>query len=161
MITPEVADLGTRLAEVVARNAAGAIGSKVRAIRARKLDQDAMNELIELVNDLIADKNELIGISQTLEQEIVARRISDNDITYITTRLIPVVERVMSLTDDSNAVEVLEAVKSVVSVETLTIMQLVGFDFRRAVGEPLTTLVERLILNQVPEPDRGRTPKRR
>ena len=31
-----------------------------------------MNELIELVNDLIADKNELIGVATAFEQELVA-----------------------------------------------------------------------------------------
>jgi hypothetical protein len=42
-----------------------------------------------------------------------------------------------------------------VTTETLTIMQLVGFNFRRAIGEPLTTLVERLILSRVPAPDQS------
>ena len=51
---------------------------------------------------------------------------------------------------DEAARELLDALKSLVSVETVTIMQLVGFNFRRAIGEPLTTLVERLILKQVP-----------
>lgn len=34
-------------------------------------------------------------------------------------------------------------------------MQLVGFNFRRAIGEPLTTLIERLILSRVPAPDQS------
>ncbi|MEV5001764.1 hypothetical protein [Nocardioides sp. LML1-1-1.1] len=153
MITPEMAALGTRLAEAIARNAASAIGSKVNAIRARKLDQAAMNELIELVNDLISDKNELIGIAQGYEQELVAQRISDNDITYITTQLLPLVEQLSGFADDREGAEAVKAIKSLVTAETLTIMQLVGFNFRRAIGEPLTTLVERLILSQVPAPD--------
>ena len=156
MIDPNFSELTTQLAELVTRNAAGAVTSKVGAIRARKLDQAAMNELIELVNDLIADKNELIGLATAFEQELVAQRISDADITYITTRLFPVVEQVAGLAgDDQQSREAIDALKSLVTPEMLTIMQLVGFNFRRAIGEPLTTLVERMILSRVPAPDQS------
>lgn len=65
--------------------------------------------------------------------------------------MIPVVEKLADLSEaDDETQEVVGAVKSLVSVETVTIMQLVGFNFRRAIGEPLTALVERLILEQVP-----------
>jgi len=151
---PDISELTTQLAELITRNAASAVVSKISAIRARKLDQEAMNELIELVNDLIADKNELIGLATAFEQELVAQRISDHDITYITTKLFPVVEQLANVADDNGeASEALEAIKSLVRPETLTIMQLVGFNFRRAIGEPLTTIVERLILSRVPAPD--------
>jgi hypothetical protein len=156
MIDPNVSKLATQLAEIVTRNAASAVQSRISAIRARKLDQQAMNELIELVNDLIADKNELIGVATAFEQELVAQRISDEDITYITTTLLPVVERLANFTDNTEqAGEALDAIKSLVTPETLTIMQLVGFNFRRALGEPLTTLIERLILSRVPAPDQS------
>lgn len=85
VIDPNVSELTTQLAEIVTRNAASAVTSRISAIRARKLDQQAMNELTELVNDLIADKNALIGVATAFEQELVAQRISDKDITCITT----------------------------------------------------------------------------
>lgn len=154
MIAPELAQLATQLADVIARNAASAVASKVSAIRARKLDQAAMNELIELVNDLIADKNELAGLATAFEQELVAQRISDTDITFITSELLPVVERLSKFAgDDAESEEALAAIQGLVTTEMLTIMQLVGFNFRRAIGEPLTTLVERLILSRMPPPD--------
>ncbi len=150
----ELSQVTAQLADVIARNAASAVSSRVSAIRARKLDQEAINELTELVNDLIADKNELIAIAAALEQELVAQRISENDITYITTTLIPVVEQLAGMADDNEqARQALDAIKSLVRPETLTIMQLVGFNFRRAIGEPLTTVVERLILARAPKPE--------
>ena len=75
MVASDVTQLVTQLAEVIARNAGSAVLSKISAIRARKLDQSAMNELIELVNDLIADKNELIGVATAFEQELVAQQM--------------------------------------------------------------------------------------
>jgi hypothetical protein len=156
MTSPEISQIATELANVITRNAASAVSSRLSAIRARKLDQETMNELIELVNDLIADKNELIGIATAFEQELVAQRIADTDITYITTQLLPVAEQLAGFAgEDDGAREAVDAIKSLVTAETLTIMQLVGFNFRRAVGEPLTTLVERLILSRVPGPEQS------
>lgn len=154
MIDPEVSQVATQLADVIARNAGSAVVSRISAIRARKLDQEAMNELIELVNDLIADKNELIGIATAYEQELVAQRISDADIAYITTTLLPLVEKLAGFAgEDEETAEALDAIKSLITPETLTIMQLVGFNFRRAIGEPLTALVQLLILSRVPAPE--------
>ena len=36
------------------------------------------------------------------------------------------------------------------SVEMLTVLQLVGFNFKQAIGEPLTLLLQRLITSQTP-----------
>jgi hypothetical protein len=152
VIEPNTTVLATQLASVAARNAASTVSSKIAALRARKHDQEVVNDLIELVNDLVEDKNELIGIAQAFKQELVAQRISDDDITYITTSFLPVVEELVGFAedDDSNTTRAIEAIKSLITPETLTIMQLVGFNFRRAIGEPLTTLVERLILSRMP-----------
>jgi hypothetical protein len=155
MIEPNTTALATQLATVAARNAASTVSSKIAAFRARKHDQGVMNDLIELVNDLVEDKNEVIGIARAFEQELVAQRISDDDINYITTSFLPVVEELAGFAedDDSNTARAIEAIKGLITPETLTIMQLVGFNFRRAIGEPLTVLVERLILSRVPTPD--------
>jgi hypothetical protein len=103
-------------------------------------------------NDLIADKNKLVGIAQAFEQELVAQVISDKEITYITTEILPLVEQLTGLAggDDDDPAAAVNALKSLVTPETLTIMQLVGFNFRRAIGEPLTNLVERLIDSRAP-----------
>jgi hypothetical protein len=74
VITPDIAELELQLANAAVRNAASAVTNKVNAIRARKLDQAAMNDLVKLVNELVDDKNQLIGIAQAYEQELVAQR---------------------------------------------------------------------------------------
>jgi hypothetical protein len=39
----------------------------------------------------------------------------------------------------------MEIIKPLLSVETLTVLQLLGFNFKQAIGEPLTELVAGLI----------------
>jgi hypothetical protein len=46
--------------------------------------------------------------------------------------------------------------QEVVSVEMLTVLQLVGFNFKAAIGEPLTQVVEGLILQLAPSQPRPR-----
>ena len=48
-----------------------------------------------------------------------------------------------------NQVEV-EPIKKILSVETLTIMQLIGFNYKKAIGEPLTLLLKKAIESKIP-----------
>lgn len=44
----------------------------------------------------------------------------------------------------------LEQLKKVISSETLTIKQLIGFNFKQAIGEPLTLLTRKTIESRIP-----------
>lgn len=46
--------------------------------------------------------------------------------------------------------QMMDALKSILSVETLTIMQLIGFNYREAIGKPLTELVAASITSRIP-----------
>ena len=46
----------------------------------------------------------------------------------------------------------LEIIKDLLTKETLTVAQLIGFNFKAAIGQPLTELTERAILAKVPTP---------
>lgn len=152
MTSPELASLATTLGEIAIRNTASLVASRVSAIRARKNDREAINELVELVNELLEDKTELVSIARSFEDELVAQRISDDDIRYITSQLVPAVERLFALSGEADIElqQQLELVKSVLTPDLLKIMRLVGFNYRQAIGEPLTSLVERLILKNMP-----------
>ncbi|MCI4658479.1 hypothetical protein [Cryobacterium zhongshanensis] len=71
---------------------------------------------------------------------------------YITETVVPLVEKLMGLSqnDDSDNSQVIEAIKPLLSIETVNVLQLLGFNFRKAIGEPLTELVERAILSKAP-----------
>jgi len=147
-MTVEIATLAAELASIAVRNTASAVFTRVKAIRTGKQHAEQVNELNAIINELVDDRNQLIAIAQAFEQELVAQRISNDDISYITEKLIPAAERLMELTgggQDAQVTETVDLLKTVVSVEMLTVMQLVGFNFKRAIGEPLTNLVEALI----------------
>lgn len=153
-VDPQIADLGIKLGEAALRNTAGAVLDKIKSVKAKKNDKETINELEEIINSLIADKNELVGIGEAYKQELVAQQISQDDIEYITESFIPRLKELVDLTasDDTaaNVEKFVDVLKPLLSVEMLTVLQLVGFNFKRAIGEPLTLLLQKAITSRVP-----------
>jgi hypothetical protein len=85
----------------------------------------------------------LVRIANAYEDELVAQRLTADDITYISENLVPILKQLAASTTPEavRADAALEALRTLLSVETVTVLQLVGFNFRRAIGEPLTDLV--------------------
>lgn len=155
--TKLLAELGARLSESAVRNTAGAISDKISSIKTKRDDKQAIRELENIVNSLLDDKNELVRIAQAYEQELVSQKISDEDITYITNTLVPLIERLINSIEDEdertkNQVYI-DTIKSIVSKEMITVLQLVGFNFKQAIGEPLTTLIRSMIESKTPTND--------
>lgn len=145
----QLIDLGIKLSESLAKNTASAIFTKIKAIKARKDDRETINELEEIIQELISDKNELLQISQAFQQELMAQKITEVEIEYITQKLMPKLQELAKVTG-SNVDEMVNILSPVISKEALTILQLLGFNFRKAIGEPLTILLEKLILSKLP-----------
>lgn len=156
-VDPELADLGVRLADTAIRNTAGAIANKIKTVKAKKDDKVTIQELEEIVNSLIDDKNELLQIAQAYKQDLVAQQISQEDIEYITDEFIPILKDLIKQTssNENNSTptdmeKALDSLTPLLSVEMLTVLQLVGFNFKKAIGEPLTILLHKFIMSKVP-----------
>lgn len=137
--------LAIRLAESVVRNTAGAIADRVNVIKTKKDAAQQVAELEQIINDLISDKTELVRIAHAYESELVAQRISADDVRYISANLVPVIKQLVdsasSSNQDAQPTDMMALLEPILSVETVTILQLLGFNFRSAIGEPLTQLV--------------------
>ncbi len=152
---PQLQALAAQLADTAIRNTAGSIADRIGAAKARKKDQETIAELEEIVYGLLSDKSELVQIAQAYEQELVAQRISTVDIEYISTNFVPLLQRLIKSAADNNSQdgaveqEIIDLIQPLLSVETVTVLQLIGFNFRKAIGEPLTELVSKLILSKI------------
>jgi hypothetical protein len=140
------AELASNLIEASARNTATYIADKIRASKAKKNDKETINELEEIIQNLLNDKLEIQRIAQAYEQELTSQKITEGDIEYITDNLLPIFSEFIP----NEQIENFEQIKSLLSVETLTIMQLLGFNYKRAIGEPLTLLVQKTIESKIP-----------
>jgi hypothetical protein len=152
----DIADLGARLSEATVRNTAGAIRDKIKAIKTKREQKEVIQELEEIISDLIDDKNELKQIAEGYKEEFVAQQISQEEIEYITQTVIPVLKELIEASDNGNSAaaanmdKTLDVLTSILSVETLTVLQLLGFNFKQAIGEPLTQLLRQFIASKTP-----------
>lgn len=55
---PVIAELATQTATVIVQNTASVVASKLQTIKAQKNDRQAVEELTEIINDLVAENAE-------------------------------------------------------------------------------------------------------
>ncbi|WP_409483033.1 hypothetical protein [Arsenicicoccus dermatophilus] len=167
-------ELGVRLTELVAKNATSRVATRIETKKAAGRSDETITELQEIISELLDERSELQLIAQAFRDRVRAETIDVADLAYITENLVPLVERLISLgakdgqqadteSDDETSgepgdipSEVLDLVKRLVSKEMLTLLQLVGFNYKRAIGEPLTSVVEsyiRVLIRENEEPD--------
>ncbi len=140
------------LSEAAVRNAAATVADRISAAKARKRDKETIAALEDIVNELLADKSELVRIAQAFDDELVAQRLSSDDVNFITENLLPLIRQLMEVSDqDVLEPQMLDALKSILAAETLTIMQLIGFNYRQAIGKPLTELAAAAITSRMPQ----------
>lgn len=157
-VSPEVQQLAVALAGSAIRNSAQTVFDRVAALRAAGKTQDTIAGLEQIINDLISDKNDLTRIAQAYQAELVAQRLTPGDVQYVTETVLPLIQQLAEGSSNGNteqAAEMMKTLSPLLSAETVNVLQILGFNFRRAVGEPLTTLVERLILAKAPGGEKG------
>lgn len=148
-----VSDLVSKTAGVVIKNTSEIVFDRIEKAKAKKDDKQTIVELEEIINNLLNDKNQLQSIIQQYEEILAIQKISDDDIEYISENIIPILTEVLqsdAITQfDEEEVksinEVLEILEPLLSIETFKILQLLGFNFREAIGLPLTNLVKKSI----------------
>ena len=140
-VAPELVKLGVQLTASAARNTASAVTEKISAMRASKSAVDQVAALEQIVSDLLADKNELTRIAQSYQQELVAQQLTPGDVRYIADTVVPLLEQLAGGMGGDGGEKLrsqVEAMKPLLSVETVNVLQLVGFNFRQGIGAPLT-----------------------
>lgn len=141
---PVISQLIANLASVSAKNTASRIADKLKANRSNK-DKDAqIAELRSMVNELVDEKSEAIEIARAFQEKLVSQSIDQDQIEFITGTVIPTVEKVARDTKgagDRQTVQMLEVLKSLLRPEMLQVMQILGFNYSEAIGQPLTRFI--------------------
>jgi len=151
---PEVQQLAGQLAASAVRNTAAMVADQVKTVTAKKRDREAVAELEQIISDLLADKAEITRIAQAYQEQLVAQKITDDEVRYLADTVVPTLKDLAKSSGTSQAEidKILPALEALISVQTVTVLQLFGFNFKRAVGEPLTGLVARFIQSAGPAP---------
>jgi len=153
-----MAEIGISLAELAAKGTTSIVAKKVRAIKDVKDAEKLRTTYDELLNEVLQEREEAVRIAQVYKAELDRIVISDDDIEHLHNTVSRVLELIKAMQiassiakgeDNTESIEAqaqsFEQMKELISVDTLKTMQLLGFNYKAAIGEPLTALCAKAI----------------
>ena len=105
------------------------------------------NKYEEIINELLSEREEAVRIAQVYKNELERFEINDEDIKQLHSTVNRVL-RVIKEMSPETPVETFEQITELIGVDTLKTMQLIGFNYKEAFGEPLTQLCANTILSK-------------
>ena len=130
-------EASTQLAVLAAKGTATTVSNKFQSIRQKKQIEDICNSYEELINEVVAERAQAIAVAQACESELRRYEISDEDINHLRATVSDALDVLKEMSPGTD-ITVYEQLKSLITVNTLKAMQLLGFDYKAAIGDPLT-----------------------
>lgn len=139
--------LATSLTTLVYKDTVNAITTKIDTIKNERDINKLKGTYDEIVNQLISERGEAIRIAQSYREELERVTISDEDIEYLQQTISKVLEilKKFQVLDDNKSgnnsgMDAIKSIKGLISKDVLKTMQLLGFNYKEAIGQPLTNL---------------------
>lgn len=139
-------EMGAALTELAIKGTATAVANKVKSVKDEKDAVRLRCTYDDIVNQLLSERDEAVRIAQAYKSEIERIVISDEDIEHLHNTVSRLLDLVKEISPDT-PVDSFEVFKDLISVDTLKTMQLLGFNHKAAIGEPLTKLCAEAITN--------------
>lgn len=158
-----MAGLATQLAALIGNETVTAVNSKIAAMKTEKDIGKVKQNYENILNGLLNERAEALRIAQAYRDELEKVEISDEDIEHLhntVERLIEIIKNFLIKQNNGEdnqeiqeQISSFEQIKELISVDTLKTMQLLGFNYKQAVGDPLTMILRNFILSKVPTSD--------
>lgn len=142
-------EMGVSLTTMVVKGTTSAVNNKIKAIKDEKSVERIRNTYDEIINELLSEREEAIRIAQVYKNELERIVISDEDIVHLHNTISRIIALFGTFSGATSPEEVakkkaqeesFEQLKELISVDTLKTMQLLGFNYKAAIGEPLTEI---------------------
>lgn len=132
-------NLGVKFFEVVGKNTYDWASTKMDLAKEKKTKEEQQVAYEAIITNLLQDKMELESITREYKTLYENITISDNDIEYLQETIQRAVEIVntMSPTVEKQK-ESIDTFIQLINKDTLKTMQLLGFNYKEAIGIPLT-----------------------
>lgn len=146
-ITLILAEMATNLKDLALNGTVTAVSTKVKAIEFEKNAQTIKNTYDEIISELLSERAEAIRLAQAYKSELDKCEISDEDITHLNNTVGKVLEILKKMSPET-PIATYEQIKELISIDTLKTMQLLGFNYKAAIGDPLTQLCANAIFSK-------------
>jgi len=147
MTMTALAEMGTNLTTLAIKGTVSAVNTKIKAIKMEKDADIVKNKYEEIINELLSEREEAVRIAQVYKGELDRYEISDDDIIHLYNTVGKILEIFKSMSP-TTPIEAYEQIKELIGIDTLKTMQLLGFNYKAAIGEPLTELCANAILSK-------------
>lgn len=147
MYSEELVDLGIALTTLAVKGTTSAINNKVKAIKDEKNIEKVRATYDEIINELLSERDEAVRIAQIYKEELAKIEISDSDMMHLNKTVGRILE-MLKVMSPTTPLETYEQIKELINIDTLKAMQLLGFNYKAAIGEPLTELCANAILSK-------------
>lgn len=152
-VTVALVNAGVELAAYAAKSTAATIRTKIQKIKIEQDNDKIRNEYDVIISELLEEREDIIRIAQIYRNELEKVQISDEDIESLHRTIEKALDIISSFTNNEesenseNPIESLKPLKDLISVDVLKTMQLLGFNYKDAIGLPLTKLCANAIEN--------------
>ena len=144
--TQALVDMGVSLTELAVKGTVSAVSKKVRAAKEIKEVEKLRSTYDEIINEILLEREEAVRIAQAYKSELDRIMISDDDIQHLHNTVSSALDIIKKMSP-TTPIENFESLKALISVDTLKTMQLLGFNYKAAIGEPLTQICANAISN--------------
>jgi hypothetical protein len=139
-------ETGLSLSTLVVKGTVSAVAKKIQVLKTEKDLESVRNKYDEIINEILNEREEAVRIAQLYKSEVDRIEISDKDIEHLNNTIGQILTIVQELTPTLD-IDTFSKLQSLINVDTLKAMQLLGFNFKAAIGEPLTTLCSNALLS--------------
>jgi hypothetical protein len=139
-------ETGISLTALAVKGTVSAVTKKVKALKTERDLETVRNKYDELINEILSEREEAVRIAQLYKSEVDRMEISDKDIEHLN-KTISQILTILQKMAPGVKVDTYTQLQGLINVDTLKAMQLLGFNFKAAIGEPLTFLCSNAILS--------------
>ena len=149
-ITESVVNAGIELGILAVKGTTAKINSKIQSMKTEREADKLRSAYDDIVNELIIERAEALRIAQIYKEEYEKVTIKDEDIEYLHNTLIRIISLFSSFGNVTEEQTVsFQQMAELLNKDTLKTMQLLGFNYREAIGESLTEVCANTIKSKL------------
>ena len=134
--------LNTAFAKSITEVTVEKVTNKITQIKSNHDLKKQVTDYEQLVNDLLDNKNKLELTARNYKERLEQVTISDSDIESLHNTVSTVIKlvRPLSQSENENDEKSIDIVLDLLNSDTLKTLQLLGYNYKKAIGEPLTQI---------------------
>lgn len=133
-------ELNMAFAKAITEVTVDKVTNKISAIKSNRDAKKQITEYDQLINELLDNRNNLELISRNYKERLERVTISDADIESLHKTVAKIIGLLKPFSDDESSSVSLNTIIELLNSDTLKTLQLLGYNYKEAIGKPLTEI---------------------